>query len=88
MQIAYTSRFLRAYKKLPDPLKLLVKERGLVFQKDPFDPRLKTLKLGGRFDEFWAFWINYHNRVIFEFGKNDTVYFHLVGDHTIYEGFI
>lgn len=88
MNIEYTSRFERSYKKLPLYIQMLAEEREALFKNNPFDPRLRTHHLTGRLKAFWAFWIDHRYRIIFEFGKNATVYFHLAGDHNIYERLI
>ena len=85
MRITYTSRFERAYKKLPIIIQDLAEQKEDIFRRNPHDSRLKTHKLEGRLKEFWAFWVNYGYRIIFEFGKNDEIIFHRIGDHKIYE---
>jgi mRNA-degrading endonuclease RelE of RelBE toxin-antitoxin system len=85
MKIIYTSKFFREYKKLPKEIKLLAEEREKIFRKNPFNPVLNTHKPHGRFEDFWSFSVDFKYRIIFEFGNNDTVYFHSVGDHSIYE---
>lgn len=85
MKILYTSKFKREYKKLPTFVKLAAEEKEKVFRKNPFDPALDTHKLHGRLREFWSFSIGYRFRIIFEFGTKDTIYFHSVGNHRIYE---
>lgn len=84
MQIVLTSEFLRDYKKLPLYLKKRLHKRESIFRNNPFDVRLKTHKLSGRLKCLWSFSVDYYYRVIFEFRKNNTVYFHCVGDHDIY----
>ena len=66
-------------------LKLLAEKKEKVFKTDPFHPSLKTHKLQGKLGEFWSFSIDYKNRIIFEFAEDNTVYFHSVGDHSIYD---
>ena len=85
MQIIYTSQFHRRYKKLPDEIKTLAESKEKIFRKDTFDSVLKTHKLRGSFKGFWAFSVNAKYRIIFEFGEKDTVYFHSIGDHSIYD---
>ncbi|MEK7174903.1 MAG: type II toxin-antitoxin system YafQ family toxin [Patescibacteria group bacterium] len=84
MQIYYSTKFRREYKKLSKEVKLLAEEKEMVFRKDPFDRKLDTHKLHGRLREFWAFSIDNSNRIIFEFANRDIVWFHSVGDHSIY----
>lgn len=86
MEIIYSSKFAREYKKLSAHIKDLAEELEPVFRNDPFDPKLKTHKLKGKLNGFLSFSIGYKYRIIFEFSKDKkTVYFHSVGDHDIYE---
>lgn len=86
MEIIYSSKFAREYRKLPKDVKILAEEQETIFRKDPYDQRLKTHKLKGKFDGFLSFSIGYKYRIIFEFAKDrKTVYFHTVGDHDIYQ---
>jgi mRNA-degrading endonuclease YafQ of YafQ-DinJ toxin-antitoxin module len=57
----------------------------VLFQIDPFSPQLRTHKLHGDFEGFWAFSVDYKNRVIFEFQGDDLVLFYAIGGHEIYD---
>lgn len=85
MRIYYSSKFEREYKKLPKKIKELAEEKEVAFRKNPFDPKLNTHKLGGRLKGYWAFSIENKYRIIFEFAEKDLVWFHSVGDHSIYQ---
>ena len=86
MEIIYSPKFAREYKKLPRDVKILAEKQEIIFRKDPFDPKLKTHKLKGKFSGFLSFSIGYKYRIIFEFSKNKkTVHFHIVGNHDIYQ---
>lgn len=87
MKIIYTSKFEREYRKLPVHIKELSEEKEKIFKKDPFDQRLKTHKLHGKFKEFWSFSIDYKFRIVFEISKEnkEIFYFHSVSDHDIYK---
>ena len=85
MEIIYTTKFAREYKKLPAQLKNLSEEREIIFRENPFDSRLKTHKLKGKLKGFMAFSIDYKYRIIFEISKDEkTFYFHSVSDHDVY----
>jgi addiction module RelE/StbE family toxin len=84
MKILYTSRFLRAYKKLPVEIKDKVEKKEKVILKDIFDKTLKTHKLHGDFEGFYALSVDYKNRIIFELAGETTVVFYDIGDHDIY----
>ena len=74
MEIIYSSKFAREYKKLPLKIKLLAEKQEKVFRKDPFDQRLKTHRLKGKFSDFYSFSIGYKYRIVFEFGKEKNKY--------------
>ncbi len=85
MEIAYSPRFRKQFKKLPKE----VKEKALIceklFRRNPFDPKLKTHKLHGTMKEYWAFSISYGYRIGFTFITGDLVRFHDIGTHDIYK---
>jgi len=86
MDIIYSSKFAREYKKLPGSIKDIAEGQEKIFRKNPFDPKLKTHKLKGKLNGFLAFSIGDKYRIIFEFVKDKkTVYFHSAGDHDIYQ---
>ena len=85
MGIIYSPKFARKYKRLPDNIKDLIEKSEKIFLRDPFDKRLKTHKLSGKFRGLWTFSISYKYRIIFEFIDKNTVYLHSVGTHQIYQ---
>ena len=85
MKIIYSPNFLRKYKKLPIAIKKLAEKQENIFRKNSFDARLNTHKPHGRLKEFWSFSIDYEYRIIFEFAKENIVYFHSTGKHKIYQ---
>ena len=85
MNIFYTSKFRREYKKLPKEVKSRAEKNETLFRKNPFDSRLDTHKLHGRLKDFWSFSVDFKYRIVFEFGDSSTVYFHSVGNHDIYQ---
>ena len=85
MKIIYTSKFAREYKKLPKEIKLLAEEKEKIFKANPADVVLDAHNLHGRFKDFWSFSVNFEYRIIFEFGESNIIYFHSVGNHSIYK---
>lgn len=85
MKIFYLPRFKREYKKLPLRVRELAIEKEKIFRNDFSDPRLNTHKLHGPLKTFWAFWVDYKYRIIFDFLDKDTARFYSIGDHDIYE---
>jgi addiction module RelE/StbE family toxin len=85
MQIIYTPKFRREYKHLPLHIKEIAEAKENIFRENPFHHALKTHKLKGKFQEFWSFSLSYQYRIVFEFSKNNIVYFHSVGTHHVYQ---
>lgn len=85
MKIIYSSKFIKEYKKLPEEIKITAEFKEKIFRNNPFNKILNTHKLSGKLKEFWSFSINNKYRIIFELEKNNLIYFHSVGDHSIYQ---
>lgn len=85
MRIYYSSKFEKEYRKLPENIKIIAEEKEKIFRSDPFDPRLNTHKLHGHLQEYWAFSVGIKYRIIFEFADEDIIWFHSIGDHSIYQ---
>jgi len=85
MQIIYSPTFRKQYRHLEKEAQILAEEKETIFKNNPFDVRLKTHKLHGRLSNLWSFSLNLKLRVVFEFGENQSVVFHAIGHHDIYE---
>jgi mRNA-degrading endonuclease YafQ of YafQ-DinJ toxin-antitoxin module len=86
MDIIYFKKFEKQFKKLSLEIKLLALEKERIFKIDPFDSRLKTHKLHGKFSVYLAFSVNYKYRSVFSYADNKKdVRFHDIGTHDIYE---
>ena len=86
MEIIYSPKFGREYKKLSKNIKGMAEQQETLFRDNPFDPKLKTHKLKGKLEGFLSFSIGYKYRIIFEFSKDKNIaYFHSVGNHDIYQ---
>lgn len=84
-RISYSSYFARALNKLTSQIQQKFLEKEKVFLNNPFDERLKTHKLHGKYKNFWSFSISGSCRAIFRFANNEEVVFIDVGDHDIYK---
>ena len=84
MLIRTSSRFRKAFKKLPKRVRDKTKEREKIFRTDPFDRRLDTHKLHGKYKEYWAFTIVDQYRIMFTFAESNIIDFVDVGTHKIY----
>jgi len=85
MDIFYSPKFLRSFKKLPKALRPLIDERINIFRENFSDPRLKTHKLTGKLQGYWSFSLTYKHRIIFELINNSSVAFIDIGDHKVYQ---
>ena len=85
MKIYYSSKFEREYKKLPNKIKNMAEKKEKIFRKNPFAPQLETHKLSGRLKEYWTLSVNIKYRIVFEFADEGTIWFHSIGDHSIYQ---
>lgn len=87
MDILYSSKFAKEYKRLSIPIKRIAETKEKIFRNNPYDPRLKTHALQNKLKGFYSFSINRQIRIIFEFASENTVWFHSVGSHDIYKLF-
>jgi addiction module RelE/StbE family toxin len=85
MNIEYSPKFARQFRKLPKEAKMSAFQCEKIFRNNPFDPKLKTHKLHGTIKEYWAFSISYDYRMGFTFVDGDLVRFHAIGSHDIYQ---
>lgn len=81
MEIFFSPRFKRSFKKLPKNLQDLSWKKIQIFKESPFHPALKTHKLA--VDDLWALSIDYKNRIVFRF-LDTSVQLINIGDHSIY----
>ncbi|MEK7658394.1 MAG: type II toxin-antitoxin system mRNA interferase toxin, RelE/StbE family [Patescibacteria group bacterium] len=85
MQIIYSPQFVKDYKKINEQTKRKAEAKENILRNNPFDSRLKTHKLSGKFYDFWSFSVDYNCRIIFEFKNEKIVIFHAIGSHSIYK---
>ena len=60
------------------------REKERIFRQDPFDAKLKTHKLHGKFADYWVYSVDYTYRVIFRFLNGREALFFDIGPHHIY----
>lgn len=85
MEIFYSAKFVREYSKLDLKTKLLAESRFEIFTTDQYDPRLKTHRLSGSLAGYYSFSINHKLRIIFEYDKNNDIWFLSIVSHDIYK---
>lgn len=84
IKISFDNSFKRAFKKCIKGNKTLEKkfrDKLEQFQKNPFEPSLKTHKLSGKLKDLWSFTIEYDIRIIFYFTDNNDAVFIGIGSH-------
>ncbi len=84
MEILYSAKFARQYKKLPEAVQNAAEKKEAIFRADPFDSRLKTHKLSGALAGFYAFSVNQSYRIIFDIVDKKRARLYEIGTHDIY----
>jgi mRNA-degrading endonuclease YafQ of YafQ-DinJ toxin-antitoxin module len=84
MRFSASSRFLRKAKKLREPQASMLRAALRRFAAEPQDPLLRTHKLKGELETYWAFSVDEDLRVVFRWegeeaflvnlGSHDEVY--------------
>ena len=85
MIIRVSSAFRKAYKKMPAQVKRSAQEKEKIFRANPFDRRLGTHKLHGKYQNYWAFTVTGQHRIMFAFVGSDAADFITIGTHSIYQ---
>ena len=63
---AFEKKFEKFTNQLTDDEKERLRKKLKIFKEDVFDKRLKTHKLKGNLSDYYAFSINYSNRIVFK----------------------
>ena len=82
--IEYSTKYVRSFHKLPHLTQEKARMNEEIFCSDPFDPRLQTHKLHGKFQQYLAYSVDRRYRVIFRFISGSEVLFFDIGLHKIY----
>ncbi len=85
--ILFDRPFEKKLKKFSTQLttdqKIKLRQKLAIFKEDIFDDRLKTHKLKGNLKNYYAFSINYSERIVFKLLEDGGVYFIEIGSHEI-----
>ena len=84
IKVFWDQGFKRIYKKKvknDEELKKRFWDAMELFSKEPFSPRLRTHKLTGKLEGFWAFSVTFHRRGIFKFLDKNEVLLIDIGGH-------
>lgn len=82
-KLIFSIRFekkLRGFIKKHPELTEIIKQKLLILQENPRDPRLKIHKLTGKLKSLFAVSITYEYRVIFDL-EDDSIFLLAIGTH-------
>ncbi|MBU1032314.1 type II toxin-antitoxin system RelE/ParE family toxin [Patescibacteria group bacterium] len=85
MNINLSTRFTRAYKRLPSHIQDDFDKKITIFIKNPHHSSLKAHKLKGKYQTCLSFRLRDGYRVLFEFSAPDTVDLLDIGSHDLYK---
>ena len=83
MQVSYSHKFIKQFKKCPDNIKQAFKDRLVVFMENEFNPILNNHCLGGKLKDYRSINITGDWRSIFKkLDSGDVVIFIMIGTHS------
>jgi len=82
MKIIFHKTFEKQYKKFPDKIRQRIKERNILFEKDPYNPILNNHALNGKYAGYRSISVTGNIRIIYKFLDKDTVLFSELGTHS------
>lgn len=80
-----STRFKRSFKKIPSHIKKDFGKKIEIFQKHPFHSSLKTHKLNGSLEDYYAFYLQDGFRVMFDFAESNIALLINIGSHDQYK---
>ena len=84
MRLSASSRFLRKAKKLHEPQSSMLGAALRRFAVEPQDPLLRTHKLKGELEAYWAFSVDDDLRVPFRWQGDEAFLVHLGSPDEVY----
>lgn len=83
MQIEYSKKFIKEFKKCSPKVKIAFKNKLKIFINNPHNPILNNHKLSGKLKKYRSININANWRAIFqEIIKEKSIYFVAIGTHS------
>ena len=80
---SFEKRFKKYTGQLTEGERQRLKNRLEIFKEDVFDKRLKTHKLKGELNEYYAFSISFSDRIVFKILDDEGVCFMEIGSHDV-----
>lgn len=81
MQVVFSKKFKKQYKKLPPKLQKQTKERLELWQEQPNHPLLRLHKLEGKMNMFYSINITGDLRALYEVVDGEIYIYQLIGTH-------
>ena len=82
MEINYSSKFKKQYKKLPKKVREQFNGRLVIFVTNQYDTQLNIHKLSGVYEGLWSINITGNFRAIFDKGCSSEIIFVAIGSHS------
>lgn len=82
MEIQYSSKFKKQYKKLPKKIREQFRDRLTLFVENQHHPQLRVHKLSGNFEDLWSINISGDIRAIFDKHEKEIILFIAIGSHS------
>jgi len=82
MEIKYSKRFLKQFKKCPKKIQEAFIKKQNLFIRDTNHPRLRNHSLSGKFKNFYSINITGDWRALYQKDDNKIIIFVLIGTHS------
>lgn len=82
MNVVYSKKFVKQYKKLSPKLKDQTKSRIALWESSPNDPLLRLHRLKGELEGYYSINITGDIRAIYEVIGGDTCLYQMIGSHS------
>ena len=85
VKVELSGKFKKSFAKLPLKIQDKAAQKMVIFEKNPFDPQLKTHKLKGELQNYWSYSLTRSYRILFCFLNKNKVLYYDIGTHEIYK---
>ncbi len=82
MEIIFSKTFQKQYKKLPQKIKIQVKNRIELWQEQPNNPLLRLHRLDGKMSQFYSINITGDIRALYEIVDENVYIYEMIGTHS------
>lgn len=82
MQIRFSKRFRKQYRRLPTPVQAATRRRLQLWQEDPMNGLLRVHRLEGRMSRFFSMNITGEIRALYEILDDEVCIFEMIGSHS------